>query len=86
MAPSTPRLSLPTVTPGASAYMPDPEPEREPEPEPEPGWWTPPSPAYISHVYKVGRSPGPRGGSLGEDFLWFLLQAEVAASSGGSTG
>lgn len=35
MAPSTPRFSFYTVTPGASAYMPDPEPEPEAEADQE---------------------------------------------------
>lgn len=62
MAPSTPRLSLPTVTPGASAYMPDPEPEREP------GWRTPTLAAYLYIAclqgWKVARPQRwvPRGG------------------------
>lgn len=88
MAPSTsstPRTSLPTVTPGASAYRPDPEPaaRARARARARPGArGSPPWAAYISRVYEVGRSPGPKGGSwrgLGA-ILWFLLQAEVAAS------
>lgn len=73
-----PHGSLPTVTPGASAYMPD--------PGPEPGWRRPP---YLPIYRMFTRSEGRQAlevGLLGEGFLWFLLQAEVAASSGGSVG